>query len=969
MKQINTLLLVPDAMTSFLKGAIKFIIFLVFILAGICLTAQNNYTQFVDPMIGTGAHGHTFPGATTPFAMVQLSPDTRIDGSWDGCSGYHYSDSVIYGFSHTHLSGTGCSDYGDIGFMPSFAKMSGHSVSEQDVPNATFYHKNEISNAGYYSVLLNNGIKVELTATTRVGLQQYTYMKSGYAWITLDLKHRDSLLEGRIKTLSKNTFSGFRRSEAWAKDQLVYFYFEVNKEAEQVIVSTNEHGETKLNLGYHVMAGDKIMVKTALSSADEAGAKNNMDKELPSWDFAKTKYDAQVSWNQELNRIKAYGGTKEEKTNFYTALYHCMIHPNIMNDVDGRYRGRDHQIHTTDGFNYYTVFSVWDTYRALHPLLNIIDIKRSRDFVLTFKAQFEQSGRLPMWELWGNETNCMIGFHSVSVILDAYQKGAIGSEALNALYQAVKTEAMSTRFGLSSFRMNGFLSIEDESESVSKTLEYSYDMHCVAQMAYLTHHEEDATYFGKLAGAWKNVYDVQTGLMRPRKNGGWLSPFDPKQVNNHYTEANAWQYSFAVPQEYWKIYDKNKLSELFNTDSKTTGRDQSDITGMIGQYAHGNEPSHHIPYLFNDIDSTSKYVKEVCSTLYKPTPEGLCGNEDCGQMSAWYVFSAMGFYPMNPSSNEMVYGNMLFDSVRFTSHESTSILYKYKKPISGINYVKSNNFFLWRGDGNYYYGMASISDRDGPIPRVELSAPVIESNQEVFDGQMKFTLRSNNLKNLNEWVAQALTRGNIYYTLDATLPTAKSSQYKYGDTLVISESMVVKAIFIADSGAESAVATAKFYKKPNPYSIFIRGAANKQYTADGEEALLDGLAGSIDWRKGRWQGYQSQDFEAVINLKELLPIHGISVGFLQDSRYWILFPTRVVFYGSTDSVHFEEIGTVINEVPENNVSVQRKEFELHDIEKNYHYIRVKAFNYGKLPSWHQGFGGDAFIFVDEVTIR
>ena len=436
------------------------------------LQAQNNFTQFVNPMIGTGGHGHTFPGATMPFAMVQLSPDTRIDGSWDGCSGYHYSDSIIYGFSHTHLSGTGCSDYGDIAFMPTFT-IGKLQEQIQNIENLfqKFSHQNEVSKAGYYSVKLYNGIKVELTSTTRIGFQQYTYSQNGYAWITLNLKHRDELLEGKINEINKHTFSGLRRSKAWAEDQLLYYYFEVNKDADQIIISKNEKGETKVNLGYKVKAGDKIVIKTALSSVDVAGAKANMEAELPHFNFEKVKQDANKAWNTELNRIKAYGGTQTEKINFYTALYHCMIHPNIMNDADGRYRGRDKQIHKAEGFNYYTVFSLWDTYRALHPLLNIIDKKRSYDFMMTFKAQYEQSGRLPMWELWGNETNCMIGFHSVSVILDAYNKEVITLQELKDLYPAVKAEAMSNRFGLDKFREKGFLSIEDESESVSKTLE------------------------------------------------------------------------------------------------------------------------------------------------------------------------------------------------------------------------------------------------------------------------------------------------------------------------------------------------------------------------------------------------------------------------------------------------------------------------------------------------------------------
>lgn len=943
-------------------------LFFTFIMLSVGVFAQNNYVQYVHPMIGTGGHGHTFPGATNPFAMVQLSPDSRIDGSWDGCSGYHYSDSIIYGFSHTHLSGTGCSDYGDISFMPVLVKNSQTSVQNQDTLSSKFSHQNEVSEAGYYAVKLENGVSVALSSSPRVGIQEYSINTDGYLWITLNLKHRDELLEGRIFTVDKHSFCGFRRSKAWAQDQTVYYYFEVSRDADQILISKNEHGETKINLGYAVQKGATILVKTALSTVDEDGARSNLQKEMPDWNFNKVRQEAKAAWNKELNRIKVFGGTQDEKINFYTALYHCMIHPNILNDFDGRYRGRDGQIHRADGFNYYTVFSLWDTYRALHPLLNIIDKDRSRDFVLTFKAQFEQSGRLPMWELWDNETNCMIGFHSVSVIWDAFNKHVIGSETLNALYTAVKTEAMSTRFGLSSFRKNSLLAIEDESESVSKTLEYSYDMYCVANIAYATHHDEDAKYFSKLANSWQNVYDVKTGFMRPRKNGGWLNPFDPKQVNNHYTEANAWQYSFAIPQAYQSVYDINKISELFNVDSKTTGREQSDISGLIGQYAHGNEPSHHIPYLFNNLDSTSKYVKQICNTLYKPTPDGLCGNEDCGQMSAWYVFSAMGFYPVNPSSTEMVFGNMLFDSVIFANGDAYSTIYKNraeaKNPKHG--YAKSNRFQLMDGWGKYDFGYSSTYSIPSMPVSLSVSTPIIVSASEVFKNKMSLTMYSNNLNSSTP----GIKNGGIYYTLDSTIPNRNSIKYIENTPIEISANTMVKAIFISDSGAASAIATAQLYKMPHDYSIKIKSVYNKQYTADGDEGLIDGLIGSTDWRKGRWQGYQSQDFEAVIDLKQPTEIKKIEAGFLQDSRSWILFPKQVKFYGSTDGINFKLLYTMGNTVTASYYNVLRAPFGFWSGEYGtYQFIKVVAENYGVLPSWHQGAGGDAFIFIDEIRIN
>lgn len=935
------------------------------LLAASVLLARNNYTQYVNPFVGTGGHGHTFPGATTPFAMVQLSPDTRIDGSWDGCSGYHYSDSIIYGFSHTHLSGTGCSDYGDIAFMPTFVSKAIEPIWKLDKLSASFSHKSEKAIPGYYSVKLDNGVFVELTATTRVGFQKYTYAQNGYAWITLDLKHRDALLAGKITQIDKHTFSGLRRSEAWAIDQLLYYYFQVSKDADQIHITKESNGETKINLGFHVRKGESVLIKTALSSVDEKGAQNNLEKELPHWDFNRVSKEANLAWNLELNRIKVYGGTLTEKQNFYTALYHCMMHPNVLNDVDGRYMGRDKKIHVADGFDYYTVFSLWDTYRALHPLLNIIDKKRSHDFMMTFRAQWQQSLRFPMWELWGNETNCMIGFHSVSVIQNAYLRGVIDTDELSGLYGGVVVETLNNRAGFGDFKTKGYLSAEDESESVSKTLEYSYNMHCAARIAGSLGKTEDAQRYSVYADAWRNVRNAKTGFMTPRVNGGWLAGFDPREVNNHYTEANAWQYTFAVQHDLKSIYDINLLSRLFNTESKTTGREQADITGLIGQYAHGNEPSHHFAYLFNNIDSTSKYVRKICSDFYKPTPDGLCGNEDCGQMSAWYVFSAMGIYPANPSESEMVFGNMLFDSVRFVQGDGSAVIYKNIRPethgLKGGFMVKSNSIKIF-GNANRYYLGYDVLRSEKELSHSALSAPVIHSASEVFRDSILVHISSNNKSEIAD---------KIYYTLDGSEPTSQSAVYADGQLLKISQSCILKAKSILGEQEASPAAVARFYRYYNDFPIRYNCTYNKQYTAGGDNGLLDGLIGDIDWRKGRWQGYQSQDFEVLIDLKKPMFFDTISIGFLQDKRSWIFLPDWITVYGSEDSVHFEELNTGDYLLDEKDMSTGRYPMVFSGFKKAtpYRYIKVFAKNYGKLPAWHPGAGGDAFIFVDEIEIR
>ncbi len=654
------------------------------------------YAKYVNPFIGTGGTGHTFPGATTPFAMVQLSPDTRIDGSWEGCSGYHYSDSIIHGFSHTHLSGTGCSDYGDIAFMPYFSKTDVFEKLKTTDVSSKFSHKNEKASAGFYSVVLDDiPVKVELTATTGTGFQRYTFNEEGFGYVVLSLNHRDKLLEGSIHEKAPLTFTGIRRSEAWAKNQELYYATEMYSP-----LTANGKGfynynyivkdgvdDAKLIIRFKTYKGLQVLIKTGISTVDENAALANLNAENPSWDFEKIKQQAFNSWEKELKKIEVAASPqpspkdREKLAVFYTALYHCMIHPSIMNDVDGRYKGRDGKIHKAEGFNYYTVFSLWDTHRALHPLLNIIDKKRSHDFVITFLKQYEQSGRLPMWELWNNETDCMIGFHSVSVILDAYKKNVITKDKLQQLWPAVKAEAMSNRFGLDKFREKGYLSVEDEHESVSKTLEYSYDMWCVSEIASELELLEERGYFWKFGYAYENLYNPKSQFIQPRKNGNWLANFNPYEVNNNYTEANAWQYSFYAPHR--SITNCKKLEELFKAKSKTEGREQADITGLIGQYAHGNEPSHNYIYLLDDINRI-KYLQYVYDNFYTNKPDGLIGNEDCGQMSAWYVMSAIGFYQTCPGGNFLDLGLPLFKNIILNLSNNKKI--KIQKEFDSLNF-------------------------------------------------------------------------------------------------------------------------------------------------------------------------------------------------------------------------------------------------------------------------------------------
>lgn len=928
------------------------------------LLIAQNFQQHVNPFIGTGGHGHTFPGATVPYGMVQLSPDTRIDGSWDGCGGYHYDDATIYGFSHTHLNGTGVSDFGDIMLMPTMGEPS----FDNKVYSSTFSHANEKASAGFYAVKLDkHNIDVRLTSSTRVGFHEYTFNKAGNANIILDLNHRDKLLEGRIRIIDNKTIEVLRRSEAWARDQYVYARIEFNVPLEMLKAEGNSENSgniTKASFSKKVKIGEKILVKVSLSPTSYEGAKLN-SSEIPHWDFEKAKTAAQALWNKELSKIEITETDKNKLAIFYTALYHTMMQPNIAEDIDGKYRGRDNQIHIADTFDYYTVFSLWDTFRAAHPLYTLIDKKRTSDYINTFIAQYEQGGRLPVWELASNETDCMIGYHSVSVIADAMAKGITGFDYEKA-FQASKASAMRDVLGLAAYKKNGFIAIDDDHESVSKTVEYAYDDWCIAQMAQILNHEEDYEYFIKRSQNWKNIFDSEVGFMRPKKNGGWDKPFDPREVNNNFTEGNSWHYSFFVPQDIYGMIEayggsekfEAKLDQMFNSESKTTGREQVDVTGLIGQYAQGNEPSHHMAYLYNYIgkpEKTKEKVHFILNKFYKNTPDGLIGNEDCGQMSAWYVLSSIGVYNVTPGQGFYTMTTPYFD--------------KIKVAIDGVGskkITKKDKITLYTDkDLSYNFdGFKSLAYDE------ITTVPTIQAESIVFKDKMKVEINHSNL-NDRKYRGQ----GIFYRVLDEK---NTNSEFKpYSSSFEIDKTSTIEAYFtesIEANGQKSNTISATYYKKPNNYTIKIKSKYNPQYHAGGPEALIDGILGTENWKKGEWHGYQSQDFEAVIDLQVEKPLFSFKANFLQDSRSWILMPTELEFLVSTDNIHFTSVGIFDiaknDDIKPENTDIKTRDFGiLLDRKINARYVKVIAKNYGKLPEWHQGFGGDAFIFIDEITVK
>ena len=644
------------------------------------------YVDYVNPLIGTDFTGNTYPGASVPFGMVQLSPDNGLPG-WDRIAGYFYPDSTIAGFSHTHLTGTGAGDLYDVIFMP---VTNPYKVGEGALGiYSSFSHLHEEAAAGYYQVVLTDyNINVELTATERCGIQRYTFPEAD-ASVFVNLKKAmnwDFTKDTYMEAVDSVTIRGYRMSEGWAPDQRLYFVSQFSKPFSSYQLDTTAiiYPKTQKRCGvayvgrfdFKTAENEQIIVRTAISGVSTEGAEKNLKAEATSWDFDAYRSAAKVNWNKELSKIKVKGGTMNNKVIFYTALYHTMLAPTIFSDIDGSYFGPDKKIHQTDGWTNYSTFSLWDTYRAAHPLLTYTQPERVNDMVKSFLAFYDQNGRLPVWNLYGNETDMMIGYHSVPVIADAYLKGIGNFNPEKALQACVVTANIDNYRGIGLYKKYGYIPYNLENESVSKTLEYAFDDYCIAKMAEKMGKDEVAKEFYTRAQNYKNLYNPETSFMQPRDNkGNWIKDFDAKEYTTHITESNGWQYFWYVPQDIdglialtgGKERFTQKLDSMFTYAPHENDELPIFSTGMIGQYAHGNEPSHHVIYLYNKVDQpwkTQKYLAEVLQELYLDTPSGLCGNEDCGQMSAWYVMSAMGFYPVNPVDGTYEIGTPLFTEVK-----------------------------------------------------------------------------------------------------------------------------------------------------------------------------------------------------------------------------------------------------------------------------------------------------------------
>ena len=898
--------------------------------------ADKPLTTYVNPLVGTDGHGHTFPGAIVPFGQIQPSPDTRLSG-WDGCSGYHYSDDTIFGFSHTHLSGTGCEDYGDVLLMPvdqQQLQQVAFGETMREGYKRHFQHKNETARAGYYKVMLDErnmpSTIVELTADRRVAYHRYTYVQDQGNAIVIDLRHRDVLLSGRVM-LRDGMLVGWRESSAWNPDQHLFFAMRGDVDLKDVRFS-----EDSTQAIVMLPAGTKqVELQVAISGVDIEGAIGNLIM-ARHHTFDEARRAADQTWEQALGKLKVDGGSKEQKRCFYTALYHCMTAPYLWSDEDGRYRGTDKQIHVADeGREVYTVFSLWDTYRALHPLLTQIEPERTVDFVYTAMKNYEQGGELPMWELAGHETHCMIGYHAVPMLLEAYihlaePDGTLAGYTPKQMLEAMVATSNRTEAHCA-YAAQGYLSSEIDNESVSKTLEYAYDDWCIAQMAELAGDSATARTYWIRSQSWQNIID-SNGFAHAKRNGGWVTPFDPTEVNNHYTEANSWQYSTYVPHDFFSwvklVGGKDKaiefLDSLFEGNNAMSGRDQADVTGLIGMYAHGNEPSHHAAWLYSMLgqpEKTKQYVHRILNEMYTSAPDGLCGNEDCGQMSAWYVLAALGMYEVCPGSDMWVETEPLLKVEGFERLPLAVVLADQKCP---------------------------DSLRITPVPVAD-------------DWQMRYTGESHEVALSVPHCADA----KIYYA------TLDHKYFREPYSGPVTTTSMLSAYAESEGRLRSQAVDMRYSRVQTDKTVSYLTQPAPQYTENGPEGMVDGIYGTTNYRIGGWQGWQ-EDMVAVVELDKVQTIRSVGVDCLEQMRSWVFFPRGVTVEYSLDGEHWSTYGSVLNNRfppihPRQEESTQYT-FTVNGLAQA-KYVKVTARNFGALPEWHVSAGQQAWVFVDEIIIK
>lgn len=835
--------------------------------------AKRAPADYVNPLIGTGFHGHTYPGATVPFGAVQLSPDTRR-GNWDACSGYHYDDSTMMGFSHTHLSGTGCIDLGDVLFRPTTHKVD--IQSEYICPPAIFSHQDEKVSAGYYAVLLKNeNIKAELTSTMHVGMHRYTFPKNKSASVVIDLAHlldNEKIYESSLQVTSKNELAGMRKTGGWVDNQYVFFVVQFSKPFRDVQFLDNKtlvSTETKLTgkklkaiLNFETTDGKPVVAKVGISIVSIENARKNLEKEVKDFDFDAVHKQAVKNWNKALSVFTPTSANKDDLVNFYTALYHTMVVPNTINDVNGEFRRHSMKIdRVPSGRTEYSTFSIWDTFRAWNPLMTLIDTNLVSDMINSYLNIFDDTGELPIWPLSAGETGTMIGYHSVSVIADAYLKGIRGFDAEKAL-KAMIDSSEKNKKGADYYIKYGFIPSNIKKESVSCLLEFAYDDWCIARMAKAMNKEDIYKTYIKRSQNYIHVFDGSTKFFRGKRiDGNWEQPFNPYVVSRDFTEATAWQYRYFVPHDVYGMTQQfggkeefvAALDSLFSAKSEIQGELQ-DITGMIGQYAHGNEPSHHIAFLYNYVGQPWKaqaLTRNILHEMYKPTPQGIIGNEDCGQMSAWYIFSSLGFYPVCPGSNEFVFTSPLFEKsvVTLASGKKLTILANNPKINIYIDKITLNGKEIKTNFISYEQIMAG-----GVLKFTLTSKPNLSRGTDTESAPYSFTSEPQvSIPYVNEDLN--LFRDSLQISFGTTTPNAEIRYTLNGNEPTKTSSLYHKPITIY----KTTQIRAKGYK-----SEFTPSA---DFTINATEAILREPLNVKPTKQGTYYSYYEGKFKNVADIE------------------------------------------------------------------------------------------------------
>lgn len=991
-----------------------------------CSEDKREPADYVDPFIGTDGHGHTFPGATTPFGFVQLSPDTGTEG-WDWCSGYHSSDNSIIGFSHTHLNGTGAADLGDILFMPGRGPLvfePGTKENPESGYRSVFSHKNETAKAGYYSVYLDDpNVEAELTATPRTGVHRYTFREAKGAdkHILVDLRHgiQDVVHSGYYKQLDERTIQGWRRSIGWAGDHTVYFHavFSEPITAIEAIVdeaaTSGDEGSGKkvvFAVKFADTGSDKqeILAHVGISAISLDGAAVNYKTEAAGKDFAQIRHEAWEMWDDELEKIEVDGEIRKgDKTVFYTAMYHSFLAPNLITDADGNYLGSDRQAHQ-DGQTNYSLYSTWDTFRALHPLLTLVQPEKNRLFVQSLVRYYEQSGRLPVWDLHMHDNGTMIGYHSIPIIGDAYLKGQRDFDTQKAL-EAMLFSAMQDSYeGLGYYRQLGYLPSDKEGNSVSKASEYAFDDWVIAEVARQMGNDSLYKVFIRRAQYYKNHFDPKDGFLKARLSTGEFRPnFDPVVVSalgqSDYTEGNAWHYRFFVPQDvngHIALMGGDQayidaIDAMFNASSEIDTH-LPDVTGLIGQYAHGNEPSHQVAYLYAYAGApwkTQYWVDQIKTRMYTDQRDGLSGNDDCGQMSAWYVFGAMGFYPVTPGSNLYVFGTPTFKEMEIEVGRDKTFeieaeglskknIYIQSVTYNGQPYTKSyitheiiasggKLVFKMGSKPNESFGAAPTDRPVSAIPAADVVTseqmladvvyePFLTEAERVFSESITLKPQSNSVTPENG--------GKIIYTTDGQDPMPGKAPVVTDKGIVLTGNATLKLRSLMPDGRLSNVSPYQFYRSVLGGSAVTLGKEpSAPYEKGGAAALVNYNMAGNKHSHPEWIAFGGNDLDAVIDMGEIRTLTRVGFNVLNDPGPWILLPRTAMFafstdgttYGQTLNIPMDESRSVPNgprfyssAVPGGSVQAR--------------YIKLHLEN-GLLPEWHTSGGNPSWLFIDEIV--